>query len=128
MKNRIYVRLKILSNTITPEALTDHIGIECDRSWHIGDKRGKTQILEPSHGWELTSGKNENASLEEHLDGLLVRTSHISSRLAALPQDVVIEVSCAIYSKHPPELCFGANYVQQLATIRAGLDIDLYNT
>jgi len=111
---------------MAPEELTRHIGVECERFWRIGDKRGKTQILEPLHGWQITSGMGEDASLEEHIRGLIERIAHVSDRIASLPEDVSIEVSCAIYAEHPPALSFAPSCLQHLADIKAGLDIDLY--
>jgi len=126
MNDRIFVRLRILSIFKTPEELTRSIGLECERSWHIGDKRGKTQIKEPSNGWMITSGMGEAASLEEHVKALADRIAPVATQIAALEKDASIEVSCAIYAEHPPALSFSASCIQQLANIGAGLDIDLY--
>jgi hypothetical protein len=128
MNDRIFVRLRILSAVNTPEEITRLIGLESERSWHVGDKRGKTQIVEPSNGWLITSGIGETASLEEHVQALSDRIAPVSARIAALAEDATIEVSCAIYAEHPPALSFAASCLQRLADIKAGLDIDLYIT
>ena len=126
MNDRNFVRLRILSSTHTPEALTRHIGVECERSWRVGDKRGKTHILEPMNGWLLSSGLIETASLDEHIQKLLERIIPLADRIATLPGETTVEISCAIYAESPPALSFSSSIVEQMAKLRASLDVDLY--
>lgn len=126
MNTRIFVRLRFLSSSRGPEVLTRLIGLECDHSWRIGDKRCNTQIVESKNGWLLFSGLLENASLDEHIASLFGRVMPVEDRIIALPHDITVEVSCAIYAEHPPALFFAADVVNKMARIRASFDIDLY--
>jgi hypothetical protein len=67
------VRLKVTSASRTPEKITDATGILCDHSWRIGEKRGKTILVEKTNGWVLNSKMPKNATLEAHIEELLGR-------------------------------------------------------
>jgi len=73
MISEIFVRLKISSVIRTPEQISDVTGFQCDHSWRIGEKRGKTIIVEKTNGWVLNSKMPQNASLEAHIQELLGR-------------------------------------------------------
>ena len=55
MTDEIIVRLKVTSASRTPEQISDATGILCDHSWRIGEKRGKTILVEKTNGWVLNS-------------------------------------------------------------------------
>lgn len=102
------------------------MGLQPERSWHIGDQRPKTRIMEKENGWLLSSGLEESASLEEHLAALLEKLQPISGRIASVASIANIELSCAIYSETQPALSFGSDVIREVANLRASLDVDIY--
>ena len=121
-----YVRLKILSDHINAEQITNTVGIDCDRSWSKGELRPKTQIKEKQNGWVLNSGLDKSDSLEEQIKSLLSRVNGISNKIKELSEDSIIEVSCAIYTSESPPLYFDKELVKRIEALGANLDIDLY--
>lgn len=128
MKNRVFISLDVESMEIPPDQLAAMIGLEADRSWRVGDKRGKTQIRETTNGWSVSSGLDERASLDDHMVALLDRLQPVAERIAQLQGKAASEICCAIYADDPPVLAFSPTVVQQMANLKAGLDIDLYIT
>ncbi len=126
MADEIIVRLKITSVHITPEEITEKLGISCDNSWRLGDKRKKTIIEEKENGWVLDSGLSRSASLENHIDVLLKRLSPHAVTIRLLSQKSKVELSCVCYAATPPALNFSSGIIKRLDELGASLDIDLY--
>ncbi len=102
------------------------LGLACDKSWRIGDKRAHTIIDEKNNGWIVNSGLPKTASLEEHMQQLLQRLEPYKDRIKLLSSDDNIEFSCVIYATTMPALNFDNGIVEQLNQFGASLDIDLY--
>ncbi|MCE2827965.1 MAG: DUF4279 domain-containing protein [Verrucomicrobium sp.] len=128
MISEIFVRLKISSVIRTPEQISDVTGFQCDHSWRIGEKRGKTIIVEKTNGWVLNSKMPQNASLEAHIQELLGRLLVNADRIRALSENETVELSCVVYASTPPSLNFDKSVIQQVYQLGASLDIDLYIT
>lgn len=128
MTDEIIVRLKVTSTSRTPEQISDATGILCDHSWRIGEKRGKTIIIEKTNGWILNSKMPKNASLEAHIKELLGRLLVHADRIRVLSENETVELSCVVYASTPPSLNFEKSVIQQVCQLGASLDIDLYIT
>ena len=126
MTDEIIVRLKVTSTRLTPEQITDAVGILCDHAWRIGEKRGKTIIVEKTNGWVLNSKMPKNAPLESHIEELLGRLVVHADRIRALSEQETVEVSCVIYALSPPALNFDKSVIQRIFQLGASVDIDLY--
>ena len=126
MPDETIVRLKIISNRQTPEQITDTVGLTCDKSWRIGDKRGKTIIVEKNNGWVLNSSLPKSASLEAHVENLLERLSPCAAKIQMFAEHDDVEFSCVIYAATPPALNFSKVVVQNISLLGASLDVDLY--
>jgi len=124
--DEIIVRLKIISNRQTPEQITDTVGLACDKFWRIGDKRGKTIIVEKNNGWVLNSSLPKSASLEAHIESLLERLSPFATKIHMFAEHDVVEFSCVIYAANPPALNFSKEVVQNISLLGASLDVDLF--
>lgn len=128
MADETTVRLKITSASRTPEQISEATGLTCDRSWRIGEKRGKTTIVERSNGWVLNSTLPKSASLEAHIEELLGRLLARADKIRALSEHDTVELSCVVYAILPPALNFDKSVIQRLAQLGASLDVDLYLT
>ena len=126
MSPQTIVRLKITSVHLIPDAITGFVGLPCDRSWNIGEKRPKTTIVEQKNGWILNSCMPKSAMLETQLDELLNRLRPYQTRLKSLSETECVELSCVIYANSPPALNFGDAVIVELGQLGASLDIDLY--
>jgi hypothetical protein len=128
MSDETIVRLKITGTNRPPEQISKAIGLTCDRSWRIGDKRENTVIVEKTNGWVLNSGLPKTASLEAHIEDLLKRLLAHADKLRLLSEDECTELSCVVYAASPPALNFDKTVIQRLSDLGVSLDIDLYLT
>src|SRR2546422_2110607 len=67
---KIFAWISVVSERRSADEISALIGLSPDRAWKIGDRRGKTDIIERTHGWIL----NSRLRSEEH-------TSELQSRL-----------------------------------------------
>ena len=128
MINETKVRLKILSQTRTPEMITAAVGLQCDKWWHVGDIRKHTTIIEKNNGWVLHSGLPTTADLESHIKVLLDILEPAKEIIRDISVTTIVEFSVVIYSASPPALNFERSTIKRLAELGAGMDIDLYVT
>ena len=126
MTDRTIIRIHIISVGRTPEEITDFVGLSCDKSWRIGDKRGKTIIEQKNNGWILESGLAESAPLDMHIEALLQRITPYADRIRSLSSQDTVELSCVVYAAAPPALNFSSCVIGQIGELGASLDIDLY--
>jgi hypothetical protein len=126
MPDEIIVRLKIISYCQVPQQITNMVGLACDKSWLIGDKRGKTIIVEQNNGWVLNSSLPKSASLEAHVENLLKRLSPYADKIQKFAEHDNVEFSCVIYATTPPALNFSNAVIQKISLLGASLDVDLY--
>lgn len=125
--DEIYVRLLVTSTKRTAEELTSLIGLQCDRSWSIGDKRGKSQILERCNGWELRSHLDSKQSLDSHILSLLDRLKPYEQGVREAAKSDKAVFSCVIYDDEGrPALYFDNQLVRRIASLGVDFDIDVY--
>jgi hypothetical protein len=121
-----FVRLKI---TLGDDNVSDFEELHKflpDRIWSKGDTRPNTKIIEKKAGCILNSGLEKDASLDLHLEALLLRTKPIVDIIKKLSERHTVEVLCAIYADNMPSLYFEKNIIEGIATLGANFDIDLY--
>lgn len=123
-----YVRLMVLSESISPEQISSQLGILGDDTWRVGDKRKNTAILEKENGWILHSKKEKSVDLEGHIDNIRALISGYESNFKIISDafDCEVQLSCAVYYENEPPLLFEKEIIIWLNSIGASLDIDLY--
>jgi hypothetical protein len=126
MGDKTIVRLKIISTNRTPEEIDELVGIRSHKSWHIGDRRPTTIIQETNNGWVLNSEVSKSATLEAHIAQILDRVIPYAGRIHFLSEQDIVELSCVIYASASPALNFSNTVIQQISSLGASLDIDLY--
>ncbi len=123
---KCFVRLKITSKILSPEEINTSLNIQCDKSWKVGDKRGKSNIIERNNGWILNSGMDEKLDLELHISALLDRLSNSKEKIKSITKHCTVDFSCALYSKELPALYFDKRIINSISELNANFDIDLY--
>lgn len=125
-ESKVHVRLKIISDALTPEQVSEIVGLKPTKSWRIGDRRGPTTIKEKNNGWLLESDLPRDAPLETHVTSLLTRLAPFAERIESLAEENAVEFSCVAYAKEAPTLNFDKSVLRQIVNLGASLDIDLY--
>lgn len=126
MNDRTLVRLQIISSTHSVEQISADVGMDADLSWNAGDAKNVGKGTHLNNGWQITSGIGEAESLSDHIDALCSRTRSHAIAISRLPTEVDVIVSCVIYSDYNPELFLNIEQIQQIAALRASLDLDVY--
>ncbi|MEQ1906935.1 MAG: DUF4279 domain-containing protein [Pirellulaceae bacterium] len=126
MQDQSIVRLKITSLKMTSGEIASATGIEFDRHWMAGERRGPTAIIERTNGAILNVMSSENLDIDVQLVQLFDRLRPHQARIRNLSDTCDIEISCVIYSSSRPALHFSRDIIQSVSELGAGLDIDLY--
>src|ERR1700728_4005641 len=121
MSEKYYARLKVLSETLSPEEITKCVGIESDRSWQIGDLRPKTIIREKNNGWIIQSTLGPETPLEVQIDDVLGRVECAASRIQEISSQATVEFSCVAYCEQSPALFFDKAIISRLNALGASL-------
>jgi hypothetical protein len=126
MQDENIVRLYVFSVHKTAEQIAENIGLHFDKSWRIGDKRGKSIIMEKENGWALNSNLPKSAPLDLHIEKLLERLSPYKDKIRMLAQNDTVQFSCIIHTANRPPLHFSKTIVKEIYQLGASLDVDLY--
>jgi len=125
MKSELKLRLILTSKSLTADDMATLAGISPSKSWTRG------QVVHPSaknvHKENGCLLQIEDSSLSSAAKRLEETLQAQSAALLELPKDVDIELSCVVYLKGAaPELHLEPQTVDLLASIGAGIDIDIY--
>lgn len=128
---RTRVALSIVSDQLTAGDITQAIGLEPTESWSKGDPRPrKMQPMRPYTftRWTLCPDGDLPGEFEDKLTRLLDLTDEASSRIRALGSvcDINILVGYQGYAHQMWGLPIEAREMARIASMGAGLDVDLY--
>jgi Domain of unknown function (DUF4279) len=128
MKSEISVDFLLTGFEISPEEITNAIGIEPTKSWHIGETIGKSKIKRKKNGWTLSSGLDKSSELEEHLSALFEQLQARWTIFTSLCAKYDSEISCAVYcyEAQGPSIHFNKEVVKYIAELNAEIDVDYY--
>ena len=108
--------------------VTEVIGVQPTETWVKGDRIGKSILIRKSNGWRLRSRLSLRADLERHARHILKRIYPRGTKLLSLKgYQGNFSVAMYIYDSDRPPIVLPAEVVQQMAQLRASVDIDLYN-
>lgn len=123
----IFASISVVSERRSADEISALIGLQPDRAWKIGDRRGKTAIIEKIHGWIVNSRlKNVGFDVEAHVDDLLQRVKPVSEKFALLPEENVVTVHVAIYSETRISMSFERHIPRLISALAARFDIEIY--
>ncbi len=127
----VNVFLNILSDTKSPEEISDFLGITCDELKRKGEPIPLTnpQKLYEIHKWRINSNLDEShLDVIDHIKDLLHKIPDtITGKIKELSKDheVYLTIGSVSHESHP-YLFFEADMIQKIADMGAILDLDLY--
>jgi hypothetical protein len=137
--NELYVYFWVSSSRMSVEEISKSTGLSFDESWNKGDrlvtgqKNGKPiiskQQTHKDSGGRIVVGKGEESfEVEALVKRLLKKVVPRSTRIKKLSSRCEMGINCVIYWREggTPPLCFEADTIKRVASLGAGLDIDLY--
>ena len=126
---RAEARLVVLSDELSPEEMTNRLGMAPDTSWRRGESNRGGRPYE-HHGWELHSRLAEETAPEEHLTDLLERLAPIAETVAALATDPAVFRArlwlVRVGQNWNPGLSLSVETIRRVDVLGIGLEIDIY--
>lgn len=129
MRSEIKVRLTIKNFPMSPDELSQRLGLQPTTAWMKGQpKKLAKGSLYSFNNWELDSGLNNSESLENHLKALMGKIIPLQMNFTKVCPLYETTISCVIYSyeKDRPSIFFDKETVDLVAQLKASIDIDLY--
>jgi hypothetical protein len=82
-QERVYAELSIQSDILTPDEITSILGISADDAWVKGDLMPSRKVARryPHHGWSIKMSLPEEATMEDHVQGLLQRLEPVKDKV-----------------------------------------------
>ena len=114
------------------EAITRIIGIQPSRTRQRGETfrhpKGVRDVVWRESSWTLHSPLAGSVELEAQVDALLELIAPAIPSFRKLPTEASIHLGCAIYAySERPAIWFTRKQIECLASIGAGIDVDVYD-
>ena len=124
-----HVRLIIADEACSPAEITKQTGLVPSRTWHRGDNRPKTALVERDNGWQLESPLPKSSPLVQHFDYILSTIEPGCRQLKQFTKRHESVLACAVYfddHEPMPEIHLDHTVIARLADLNLSVDIDLY--
>jgi Domain of unknown function (DUF4279) len=129
---RVTVWIFVESTKMTVQEMSDRIGLRPDKSWKIGDRRGKAANTYNTNSWSLESavetGDDQSLVSEQVSKSLAQQTARLRNHAAAF-RSVANGNTAGIYlgisATEAPALEFSASVLTALSELRVDMEIDL---
>jgi hypothetical protein len=119
------VSLRLISGETSPEQMFIALEVAADHTWHRGERRPRTALVETNNGYEFVSDGSGELSIEEQASSLLCRLDPVADRIRALGCDAV-QLTCVVYAAQVPAICFSSSVIEKLGRLGGSIDVDLY--
>ena len=126
MREQTDVRLKILSQVMTPQDIEAATGLKPDESWRIGDRLGAFGAAARDHGFAVESGALASSPFQDYMTALIRRIAPAAQKIGALGDRCSIEVVCTLHRKAAPFLTFERDDIRWIGVMGARLRIDTF--
>ena len=121
------VRIKILSNELSPEEISRRLRQEPNRSWIKGTTDPKvSRNMSKFNAWILNSGLPKDAPIDYQVTALLEKVRPFAKEIREISANETVDFSCVVYSDAEPPIYFDNKTLSAIASLGANLDIDLY--
>jgi hypothetical protein len=122
-------RLVVLSDQLSPEELTELLGLAPDKSWRLGELTTGGRPYR-HHGWELDSRLPQDRPAEEQLSDVLERLAPIAPAVGSLANNPAVFRARLWLVRHGengnPGLSLSLESIRQIDALGVGLEIDMY--
>jgi hypothetical protein len=126
MREQTDVRLRILSQTMTPQDIAACIGLKPDESWKIGDRLGAFGAAAREHGFVIESGALASSPFQDYMTALIRKIAPAAQKIGTLGDRCAIEVVCTLHRKAAPLLTFERDDLRWIGVMGARLRIDTF--
>ena len=128
MKTEIKVKLTFSNFDITPEEMSEKLGLKASKILKKDQPGPLTKKLIKSNIWELDSGLNELENFENHIKVLFQKIQKHKNNFIKVCNKHHPVLSCIIYiyGKDRPWIGFSKTTIKNLAEINASVDFDIY--
>jgi uncharacterized protein DUF4279 len=129
---RVTVWLFVECDDLTVEEIADQIGLTPDKSWRIGDPRGKTGKTYQTNSWclESISEVEENPltvgeRLQQSLDKVLRRIKSSGERFRSLASKRTAGIYVGIFADENPAVRLKGATISAIAALGVDFELDL---
>ena len=126
MREQTDVRLRILSQTLTPQDIEARIGLKPNESWKIGDRLGAFGASAREHGFVIESGALASSPFQDYMTALIRKIAPAAQKIGALGDSCVAEVVCTLHRKAAPLLTFERDDIRWIGVMGAKLRLDTF--
>lgn len=131
IKIKIRVHLDIFSNTLSPDAITNLVGLTPDATWSTGELiHPRLVIKHKENGWRIDTGDKHGIDLSLYISEILERIKPVYSRIKKLVDEkrVEVELCCVLrmYSQSTPSIYITPDIIKYIHELNATIDIDMY--
>jgi uncharacterized protein DUF4279 len=133
---KIELDLVLTNFDIDPNQVSEMLSLTPIVSWLKGESIQRTARKHKTNGWRLSSGLDNTAELDDHINALFAKIKPALSNFNNLPTSTEKEVSCVIYIYHKtnntdeehrtPPIHLEREHVEILNQMGAEFDLDLY--
>jgi hypothetical protein len=131
--DQVTVEVAIESTRLTPEQITDAVGVPWDEARHIGDLRGRTGKTWDRHVWRILNrkkgvdypGRSAHELLPVCMTEFLDRLKDISGGLQSVIRSEGGEFGVHITSAFIPGLSFEPQTLRVIAELGLSVDVDV---
>jgi hypothetical protein len=126
MREQTDIRLRILSQTMTPQDIEARIGLKSNESWRIGDRLGAFGAAARDNGFVIESGALASSPFQDFMTALIRKIAPAAQKIGALGEQCTIEVVCTLHRKVAPLLSFERDDLRWIGVMGAKLRIDTF--
>ena len=123
----VFVWLSVESDKRAAEDISSLIGLNADRSWKIGDFRGRTKLVHRLNGWAVDSRlERRTFDPEAHIDDLMQRVRPYAEKI----QDIAVTdetiLHCVLYTNQRVAVHLPVETLAWISRLGAALDLEIY--
>ena len=129
MESEIYAYFALIGTDLSPEEVTEKVGIKPSKTWKIGDLiHSKATIRKKYNGWRVDSQLSKSDDLESHIKSVMEQLQPGWLSLVEVCKHCKVEISCVIYyrSGSIPAIHFDKYIVEKVHQLNAAIDVDFY--
>jgi hypothetical protein len=129
---KIKVELRLTGLNISPDEITNLVGVSPTRIFRIGESIQETDLKWKENGWCFSLGEyRDSYDLGQEVSELLDRIALFSKEIPRICDEnkLFSEISCAIYvADETPTINFNQKTIAQLAKLKTSVDVDIILT